>query len=460
MVFSSSTFLFIFLPVTLFSYYLFRKEIRNIWLLICSLFFYAWGEPKYVFLMLASILANYCFGILLEKARIAQGNTGTVGRNHARAKVILLLAIVFNLALICYFKYAGFAVRTVNGWFHTDIPVKAVALPIGISFFTFQNLSYVIDVYRGEKAQHNILDLALYISLFPQLIVGPIVRYTDISEQLRNRTESLEKVYSGTILFMIGFSKKVLIADQIALLANQIFEHDGYSTLAAITGAVAYTLQIYFDFSGYSDMAIGLGRMFGFEFNKNFVYPYRSLSIREFWRRWHISLSTWFRDYVYIPLGGSRVKTGRIYLNLIIVFALTGLWHGASWNFVAWGLYYGVLLIIERAWLGKILDKAPKAVCHIYSLTVIIFGWILFRSDGFMSALRYIRNIFYFSNHAWIDLASIMNRQYVFLLIVGSLLSMVPVGRKIYEKCSNIGTSKRIGGGASRQFSLCSSPFS
>lgn len=456
MVFSSPTFLFIFLPLTIVGYYLIRKELRNIWLLLCSLFFYAWGEPKYVFLMLISIFVNYCFGIAIEKVRNPGKENGEIlckkassheKRANITARVLLILAVVFNLAIIGYFKYAGFFVRTLNGMLCTNIALRDIALPIGISFFTFQNLSYVIDVYRGEEAQHNFFNLALYISLFAQLIAGPIVRYKDIQEQLQSKNETTEKFFSGMILFMIGFSKKVLIADQIAPLANQIFDHNGYSTLAAITGAIAYTLQIYFDFSGYSDMAIGLGRMFGFEFNKNFDYPYRSESIREFWRRWHISLSTWFRDYVYIPLGGSRVRTGRVYLNLIIVFALTGLWHGASWNFVVWGLYYGVILIAERAFLGEVMERTPSVIRHICSLTVITFGWILFRADGFMNALAYIRNIFNASDHVWIDFASNMNRQYVFLLIVGTFLSIVPVGRKAYEKCCSIAASKRIGGG-------------
>lgn len=327
MVFSSPLFLFIFLPIVIAGYYLINQKFRNVWLLLVSLFFYAWGEPVYIFLMIASIIINYFSGLLLSKV------LGEVKR-----KIVLVCSILVNLSALAYFKYCGFFVRNVNDLFNVNIPIKEISLPIGISFYTFQGISYVVDVYRNNaKCQKNILNLGLYISFFPQLIAGPIVRYEDFEKQILNRKESSDKFYSGVRRFIIGFSKKILIADQLSTLADSVFSRNGMSALAAWIGAVAFTLQIYFDFSGYSDMAIGLGKMFGFDISENFNYPYISKSIKEFWRRWHISLSTWFRDYVYIPLGGSRCKPIRSYLNLIVVFLLTGLWHGASWNFVAWG---------------------------------------------------------------------------------------------------------------------------
>ena len=338
MVFSSVLFLFGFLPIVLFVYFLSHPRYRNLVLLLASLFFYAWGEPKNVLLMLASIAVNYSLGLLIESK--------SKGR-----KLFLILSLVFNLGMLFYFKYLNFAADIWAGITGHSLGIKDIALPIGISFFTFQIMSYVIDVYRENvPAQKSIIDLALYISLFPQLIAGPIVRYVDVEAQIKHRECSWAKAYDGATRFMIGFAKKVLIADQLAVLVDLVFDRAGvgYHSIAGHwIGAVAYALQIYYDFSGYSDMAIGLGKLFGFDFLENFNYPYISRSIQEFWRRWHISLSTWFRDYLYIPLGGSRKGTVRTYINLIIVFLATGIWHGASFNFVVWGLYYAVFLVLE-----------------------------------------------------------------------------------------------------------------
>lgn len=434
MVFSSPLFLFIFLPIVIAGYYLINQKFRNVWLLLVSLFFYAWGEPVYIFLMIASIIINYFSGLLLSKV------LGEVKR-----KIVLVCSILVNLSALAYFKYCGFFVRNVNDLFNVNIPIKEISLPIGISFYTFQGISYVVDVYRNNaKCQKNILNLGLYISFFPQLIAGPIVRYEDFEKQILNRKESSDKFYSGVRRFIIGFSKKILIADQLSTLADSVFSRNGMSALAAWIGAVAFTLQIYFDFSGYSDMAIGLGKMFGFDISENFNYPYISKSIKEFWRRWHISLSTWFRDYVYIPLGGSRCKPIRSYLNLIVVFLLTGLWHGASWNFVAWGGYYVVFLIFERMGLSKVLEKAPAVVGRLYSILVIVCGWVLFRANGLRNAISYYMSMFDFQNtKIWVDLVSVMNRQYIFCLIAGIIFSM-PIGKHILKEDETTGTLRFV----------------
>ena len=426
MVFSSSIFLFVFLPITITIYYLLNDKFKNVWLLIASLFFYSWGEPKYILLIIASILINYVFGLIIEK----------LAREYNRKyrKFALVMIVTIDLVTLGIFKYLDFAIANINRFVNKDIPLRNIALPIGISFFSFQIMSYVIDVYRGEKAQRNILDLGLYIALFPQLIAGPIVRYSDIRDQLRNRSHSIDKFYKGVILFMIGFSKKILIADQLSPLVDKIFDGNGFSAYVAWVGAIAYTLQIYFDFSGYSDMARGLGNIFGFEFMENFNYPYVSSSIKEFWRRWHISLSTWFRDYLYIPMGGSRCSTSRQIINLLVVFFLTGLWHGASWNFIIWGLYYAAFLIAERLFLGKYLEKAPNAIEHAYALVVVVIGWIFFKAPGASSALHYIANLFRIDGSSWADLVSNLNRQYIFCLIVGVIFS-IPFGKKIFESC-------------------------
>lgn len=430
MIFSSVLFLFIFLPIVMAIYFLIYGRLKNVWLLIASLFFYSWGEPQYVFLMLVSILVNYILGIIMEIARQK--------KRLFYSNVCLSCTILFDIGMLFYFKYFDFFVRNINQLFSVSIQLKNIALPIGISFYTFQIMSYVIDVYRGKvQAQRNILNLGLYISFFPQLIAGPIVRYIDIENQIRERKVHLDQVYQGMRFFIVGFSKKILLADQLASLVDSIFMRNGISAPSAWIGIVAYSLQIYFDFSGYSDMAIGLGKIFGFEFVKNFDFPYISKSIKEFWRRWHISLSTWFKDYVYIPLGGSRCKPWRSYVNLIIVFFLTGFWHGASWNFIVWGLYYVIFLIIERTWLGTRLEKLPVVLRHLYALFVIIIGWVFFRANDLTSALVYIKNMFVWNQDSWKDLYINMNKEYAFFMATGMIFS-TPLVSRIGEKIALI----------------------
>ncbi len=380
MLFSSMLFVWVFLPIVVIGNFLLKKEYRNFFLLIASLIFYAWGEPKYVLLMLLSIFLNWTFGLLIEKSQ-----------KHKKA--VLVLCIALNLALLGYFKYYNFLANNVNAIFSGQVlPVKNIALPIGISFFTFQAMSYVIDLYRKEcKLQKNLFNLALYISFFPQLIAGPIVRYSDIDRQLQERTVDVEKFSLGVRRFVYGLGKKVIISNCLAQAADAVFDLQlsSISFATAWIGALCYTFQIYYDFSGYSDMAIGLGWIFGFDFLENFNYPYLSKSIQEFWQRWHISLGTWFREYVYIPLGGNRKGKARTYINLIIVFFLTGMWHGASWNFIVWGLYQGFFQIIERLGFKKFLSK-HKIFSHVYCVVVFVFGWVIFRAENLTDAMQYI----------------------------------------------------------------------
>lgn len=386
MVFSSTIFLCIFLPIVLLGYYICPKKGRNLFLLIASLVFYAWGEPKYVLLMMLSITINYVFGLLMEKNR----------QNERRLKLMLVLSVVIDLALLCFFKYTDFVISNINAAFDTGFDLLKLALPIGISFYTFQAMSYTIDVYRGDvKVQRNIIDFGMYISMFPQLIAGPIVRYADVEGQIRERSVTMQDLSEGAMRFIVGLGKKVLLANQIGALWSEIYALGGHSSaLTAWIGAVAFTFQIYFDFSGYSDMAIGLGRMFGFKFPENFRYPYQSVSITDFWRRWHITLSTWFREYLYIPLGGNRRGLARQALNLFIVWTLTGFWHGAGWNFILWGLYYFVILLLEKLFMLKALDKAPKLLRHIYSLLLIVIGWVIFACDDITVLLPYLGSMF------------------------------------------------------------------
>ena len=370
MVFSDTIFLFFFLPAVLLVTKLSPKRWRNVELLLFSLLFYAWGEPVYVFLMLAVIAVNYLAGLLIE-------GSFDRGRGDA-ARLFLILAVAANLGILCYFKYTGFFLGGLNRLVGGKLTVPEIVLPIGISFYIFQSMSYVIDVYRGEvAAQRNPLLFGTYVSLFPQLIAGPIVRYRDIARQLTGREETLSRFSYGVVRFVYGLSKKVLIANQMGLLADRMLLTETGS-LSAWVGMAAYTLQIYFDFSGYSDMAIGLGRMLGFRFKENFNYPYVSRSVTEFWRRWHMSLSSWFKEYVYIPLGGNRRGLARQCLNLLIVWMLTGLWHGASMNFVLWGLYYAVLLILEKLLFGRLLSRLPGAVSNLLTLFIVAFGWGIF----------------------------------------------------------------------------------
>ena len=414
MVFTSTIFLFMFFAVTLMLYYVLGSRFSNLVLLFMSLAFYTWGEPRHIFIMVISIVVNYLLGLLIDRQQEKIMRSG-----------LMITAVVFNLGILFYFKYFNFLIDTMNRFLTNDITVRSIALPIGISFYTFQIMSYVIDVYKKNvPVQKNILHLALYISFFPQLIAGPIVRYIDIEKQLKKRTVTVDKFYEGVIRFTCGFSKKVLLADQLAPLVDIAFGDLNNKALLCWVGIISYTLQIYYDFSGYSDMAIGMGKMFGFDFMENFNYPYVSKSIKEFWRRWHISLSTWFRDYVYIPLGGSRCNRGRQYFNLIIVFFLTGLWHGASFNFIFWGLYYVVFLIAERMGLGRLLEKIPAWMQHLYAMFVVLIGWVFFRADTLTAAVRYIKNMFTFDEGAYVNLAINMNRQYWFCILAGILLAI------------------------------------
>lgn len=386
MVFSSTIFLCVYLPLVLLGYYICPKKGRNLFLLIASLVFYAWGEPKYVFLMIFSILVNYIFGRLMDKNR---------GRQK-RMKLLLVLSVVIDLGLLSVFKYTDFIITNVNAIFGSSFDLLKIALPIGISFYTFQAMSYTIDVYRNDvRVQKNLIDFGMYITMFPQLIAGPIVRYADVQDQLAERSVTTADFSEGVMRFVVGLGKKVLLANQMGAVWSEIYALGGdVSALMAWTGAIAYTFQIYFDFSGYSDMAIGLGRMFGFKFPENFRYPYQSVSITDFWRRWHITLSTWFKEYLYIPLGGNRCGLARQALNLLIVWSLTGFWHGAGWNFVMWGLYYFVILFIEKLFLLKALDKLPKLFRHVYALLLIVISWVIFASDDVSVLLPYLGSMF------------------------------------------------------------------
>ena len=386
MLFSSMTFVFMFLPVVCALYLLSNKRFHNPILLAASIIFYAWGEPKYLAIMLLTILINYAGAIAVEKF-------------NSHKKFWLISTIVVDLGLLIYFKYFNFIIDNINNLFHAHISALDVIMPIGISFYTFQALSYVIDVFRGDcKAQKDVYKLALYICLFPQLIAGPIVKYHDVAEQIEDREVNFDKVNTGVKRFIIGLSKKMLIANTLGAIADKIFTQpaDTFSPLVAWLGSISYTLQLYYDFSGYSDMAIGLGLIFGFQFMENFNYPYISKSITEFWRRWHISLSTWFKQYLYIPLGGNRISKNRTYINLGIVFLLTGVWHGASWNFVFWGLWNGFFIILEKmtGWHND-TDKVPvKILKHIYTIFVFVLGWVMFRADNMTYAWTYLKNMF------------------------------------------------------------------
>lgn len=443
MLFSSITFLFLFLPVTVLIYYLVPQKTKNLVLLIASLFFYAWGEPVYVVLMILSILLNFFCGKDIGEKRA----------DPVRAKRSLIFAVVMNVLILGFFKYYGLLMETLNVLFPYEIPYRELALPIGISFYIFQELSYLIDIYRGNaRPQERLLPFALYISMFPQLIAGPIVRYVDIEAQLQNRIMSMRKFGQGVMYFIVGFAKKVVLADSIGALYEQITELPigSFSVLTAWVGCLAFAFQIYFDFSGYSDMAIGLGKMFGFEFRKNFQYPYIAKNIGEFWRRWHISLGTWFREYVYIPLGGNKCLASRHMLNLLIVWALTGLWHGAQWNFLVWGLYYGVILILERYVWGRALGRLPGFVQHIYTFVLVLIGWVFFFSPSLGAAMDYLGVMFGAGASAWIDRQGfyfLLTHWLLFLLcVIGSSLR----GMNILRLLTGSYESRRI-----RQIAAC-----
>ena len=390
MVFSSMIFLCVFLPVILVIYFALPKQSRNLWLLLASLFFYAWGEPRYILIMLFSTVFDYFNGRVIEYATL-KGKRDTLGR------AVLVLSIAGNLGILCFFKYTDFVLGTVNRLAGTQFGLLQLALPIGISFYTFQTMSYTIDVYRGEiPAQHNIISFGMYVCLFPQLIAGPIVRYKDVQKEIDARKTTISGAVHGLQRFLIGLAKKVLLANQIGALWDEIKGLGGsdMSMSLAWLGAVAFTFQIYFDFSGYSDMAIGLGEMFGFHFPENFDHPYESKSITEFWRRWHMTLGTWFREYLYIPLGVNRKGVVRQIFNLLVVWFLTGLWHGAGWNFILWGLYYFVLLVLEKFVLRRLLERLPDVIRHLYTLFFVVVGWVIFACDDLGLLGSYLKAMF------------------------------------------------------------------
>lgn len=389
MVFSSLTFMFVFLPIVLLLYYAVPKKFKNLFILISGLIFYAWGEPVYVLIMIASTLIDYTAGLLIYK----------FDKNKTVKLICLLVSLIMNLGLLGVFKYSGFIMQNIDALFGTSLfdPKYALPLPIGISFFTFQSMSYTIDMYMGKiKVQKNPISFAAFVTLFPQIVAGPIVRYDDIAAELDNRTVDIDCIYDGILKFITGVGKKVLIANNIGMLWTTVkgLEQSELSVLTAWLGIIAFTLQIYFDFSGYSDMAIGLGKMMGFNFPQNFNYPYQSKSISEFWRRWHITLGAWFKSYVYFPLGGSRKGKGRTVFNLAVVWLLTGIWHGASWNFILWGVLYGVVIIIEKLFFGKILEKIPSFFSWLYTIILVILGWVLFDTADIPTALGYMGAMF------------------------------------------------------------------
>ena len=435
MLFTSTVFMYLFLPVTLLVYYVFLRKSRplqNIFLLFVSLFFYGWGEPKFVLVMLLSIVANYIFALFVDRFRKKE--------KKGLCRLIIALTVIANLSILFIYKYLNFTAGIIENLTGADFGIPQIALPIGISFFTFQAMSYVLDVYRDKGAvQKNILNVGLYISFFPQLIAGPIVRYETVAEEILNRKETLDDFFNGFARFIYGFAKKVLLSNNFALVADMAFDsaRDGNELSVAFSwlGAIAYTLQIFFDFGGYSDMAIGLGRMFGFHFLENFNYPYISRSITEFWRRWHMSLGTWFRDYVYFPLGGSRVNKPRLILNLFTVWFLTGLWHGANWTFIVWGLMYFVLLVIEKLTGFYQKDKTifSKILLSIYTLFFVIMGWVVFRAESMTDAINYIQTMFGFGASSFVDPLFLQCLQQLSVwLVIGIVLStpIVPYLKK------------------------------
>lgn len=412
MVFSSLTFLFVFLPIVLLIYYISPKPLKNFVILLFSLIFYAWGEPKFIFLIILSILINY-----IGALQIVKNSSDTEKR-----KFIFITLLLIDISILFFFKYYGFIISSIGSLFGIDLVIRDIPLPLGISFYTFQQISYIIDVYtKKTKVQKNLINFAAYITMFPQLIAGPIVKYNDIEGQLKNRNENLTQFSSGVHRFIIGLGKKVLLANSIGALWSEIkvIPLNEISILTSWIGIIAFALQIYFDFSGYSDMAIGLAKMFGFEFLENFNYPYISKSVTEFWRRWHISVGTWFREYLYIPLGGNKKGNLIQIRNLFVVWFTTGLWHGASFNFIAWGIYFGVILFIEKIIFKNILNKLPSFLCHIYTLILVLIGWVIFDMNTLSSAMEYISIMFGLSNNLVVDKLSlfILSNNIVILLI-------------------------------------------
>ncbi len=422
MLFSSINFLYYFLPCVLIIYFVTPTKYKNIILLISSLLFYFYGEPIYILIMLASILSAYIHGILINKYT-------------KHKKVFLISSIIISIGLLALFKYSDFIITNINSIFNSEIKLLNLALPIGISFYTFQILSYVIDVYNKKvPVQKNIIKLATYVSLFPQLIAGPIVRYIDVEKELKKREHTFENISLGIRRFIIGLSKKVLIANQLGELCQIFIQTNEKSILFYWIYGVAFSLQIYFDFSAYSDMAIGLGKIFGFHFLENFNYPYISKSITEFWRRWHISLGTWFRDYVYIPLGGNRVGKIKLIRNIFIVWFLTGFWHGANWTFILWGLLFGVLLIIEKLFLKEILEKMPKIISHIYVLFIVMISFIIFNANSIAQAIQQIIGLFGANKEPFINSYTIYYLKSYFVIIIISIIGATPLLKNIINK--------------------------
>ncbi|AST90782.1 transcriptional regulator [Sutcliffiella cohnii] len=428
MVFSSLIFIFFFLPISLLLYYLIPKRYKNVMLLFVSLFFYAWGEPVYIFLMLFSALADYIHGRIIYKYRKTQ---------QSIAKLALWSSISINIAILSFFKYADFLIDNVNVLLGTSLSPLDLPLPIGISFYTFQTMSYCIDIYRGQaKPQRSPVAVATYVCLFPQLIAGPIVRYQTIEKELMNRKWDSAQFANGICLFIIGLGKKVLLANNMGQLWVNVSQQplNDVSTLTAWIGIIAFAFQIYFDFSGYSDMAKGLGKMFGFTFPKNFDYPYTSRSVTEFWRRWHITLGSWFRDYVYIPLGGSKKGFFILVRNLIIVWGLTGVWHGASWNFIIWGLYFGIIIFMEKRGVLRILSKLPTFLQRIYLIFLILIGWVLFVFEDIALAFSYFKVMFYIHDGTFVDNAFFFNLFNNLILLVSCFLASMPVWNFFFNK--------------------------
>lgn len=445
MVFSSLTFLFLFLPIVLILYYIIPKQLKNLFILISGLFFYAWGEPIYVFIMIASTLIDYFAGLVIYK----------FGHKPAMRKAALIVSVIMNLSLLGFFKYSGFIIENINHIFGTAYSAPTTLLPIGISFFTFQSMSYTIDLYRGNiNVQKNPITFAAFVTLFPQIVAGPIVRYEDIADELEDRRIDVDTIWDGILQFVAGLGKKVLIANNIGTLWDtvKVMDVNTVPVATAWLGIAAYTLQIYFDFSGYSDMAVGMGKILGFHFPKNFDYPYESKSITEFWRRWHMTLSGWFKSYVYFPLGGSKKGFARMILNTAIVWFLTGVWHGASWNFIVWGCMYGVIIIMEKVITtilkskGKesLLNKIPNFVKHIYAMVLVSLGWVLFDTDSLSMAFTYMKRMFSFGSTFADNHTTYLLLNFGILLIV-AIIGCTSIVKKLAEKlakrqpsCTNI----------------------
>ena len=423
MVFSSVLFLFRFLPIFMICYFLVPRKMKNLVLFLGSLVFYAWGEPVYIFLMLFSTISDYVWGRLIEEYR---------GKDHSR--IFLLCSIGINLFILGFFKYADFLMQTVNAVFGTSIPFLNLPLPIGISFYTFQTMSYVIDVYRGDtKAQRNILQFGVYVTMFPQLIAGPILKYHQVERYLQDRRTDLDAISYGAKRFVTGLAKKVLLANNLGLLWKQVTElgTDQMSVLMAWLGIAAFALQIYFDFSGYSDMAIGLGAVLGFHFPENFNYPYVATSVKDFWHRWHISLSTWFKEYVYIPLGGNRKGLPRQLFNILVVWMLTGIWHGAGWNFLFWGLWFALFLILEKLFLGEVLESVPKVFGRVYTLAVVLISWVFFALESPGEILAYLQAMSGMNGVGPVNsLAMFLSNEYLVLLVI-ALVACLPLGSRL-----------------------------